>query len=169
LERNGPTRRSKRKPWRSGTEDAGFKGVVVTLDTWITGWRPHDLSTANFPQLRGHCLANYFSDPVFRASLPHTPEDDPHAAVLRWAQVFGNPVSWHDLSWLRSLTTLPLLVKGICHPDDVRRAKDGGIDGIYCSNHGGTPSQRRPPTRPGDLARSGGGRRRSAGSIRTPV
>jgi isopentenyl diphosphate isomerase/L-lactate dehydrogenase-like FMN-dependent dehydrogenase len=57
--------------------------------------------------------------------------------VLHWAQVSGNPVSWHDLSWLRSLTTLPLLLKGICHPDDVRRAKDGGVDGIYCSNHGG--------------------------------
>ena len=137
MERNGPTRRAKGKPWGSGTEAAGFKGIVVTLDTWITGWRPHDLSTANFPQLRGHCLANYFTDPVFRASLQHTPEDDPHAAVLHWAQVFGNPVSWHDLSWLRSLTTLPLLLKGICHPDDVRRAKDGGVDGIYCSNHGG--------------------------------
>jgi lactate 2-monooxygenase len=43
---------------------AGFKGIVVTLDTWITGWRPRDLSTANFPELRGLCLANYFSDPV---------------------------------------------------------------------------------------------------------
>jgi lactate 2-monooxygenase len=43
------------------TEEAGFKGIVVTLDTWITGWRPRDLSTANFPQLRGPCLANYFS------------------------------------------------------------------------------------------------------------
>ena len=32
---------------------------------------------------------------------------------------------------------MPLLVKGICHPDDARRARDGGVDGIYCSNHGG--------------------------------
>lgn len=39
--------------------------------------------------------------------------------------------------WLRSLTNLPLIVKGLCHPEDVRRAKDGGVDGIYCSNHGG--------------------------------
>ena len=57
--------------------------------------------------------------------------------MLRWIQVFGNPLTWDDLPWLRSLTTLPLLVKGICHPDDARRAKDGGVDGIYCSNHGG--------------------------------
>jgi lactate 2-monooxygenase len=54
-----------------------------------------------------------------------------------WAQVFGNPLTWDDLPWLRSLTKLPLIVKGILHPDDARRAIDGGVDGIYCSNHGG--------------------------------
>jgi lactate 2-monooxygenase len=118
-------------------EQAGYKGIVVTLDTWVTGWRPRDLATANFPQLRGHCLANYTGDPVFRAALTRTPEEDPQAAVLRWAQIFGNPLTWEDLPWLRSLTTLPLIVKGICHPDDARRARDGGVDGIYCSNHGG--------------------------------
>ncbi|EUA05806.1 lactate 2-monooxygenase [Mycobacterium kansasii 824] len=75
-------------------EAAGFKGIVVTLDTWVTGWRPRDLSTANFPQLRGHCLANYTSDPVFRASLPRPPEEDRQGAVLRWAQVFGQPLCW---------------------------------------------------------------------------
>ena len=57
-------------------EAAGFKGIVVTLDTWVTGWRPRDLSTSNFPQLRGHCLTNYTSDPVFRASLQRPPEED---------------------------------------------------------------------------------------------
>jgi len=118
-------------------EAAGFKGIVVTLDTWVTGWRPRDLSTSNFPQLRGHCLANYTSDPVFRAGLQRPPEEDPQGAVLRWVQLFANALSWDDLPWLRSLTNLPLLVKGICHPDDARRAKDGGVDGIYCSNHGG--------------------------------
>ncbi|MGP4019354.1 alpha-hydroxy-acid oxidizing protein [Saccharopolyspora sp. 5N708] len=118
-------------------EAAGFAGIVVTLDTWLTGWRPRDLSTANFPQLRGLCLANYFSDPIFRSRLASSPEDDPQAAVSLWAQVFGNPLTWDDLPWLRSLTTLPLIVKGIQHPDDARRAIDGGVDGIYCSNHGG--------------------------------
>jgi isopentenyl diphosphate isomerase/L-lactate dehydrogenase-like FMN-dependent dehydrogenase len=72
-------------------EAAGFKGIVVTLDTWVTGWRPRDLSTSNFPQLRGHCLTNYTSDPVFRASLARSPEEDPQGAVLRWVQVFGSP------------------------------------------------------------------------------
>ncbi|NEA51204.1 alpha-hydroxy-acid oxidizing protein [Streptomyces sp. SID10815] len=118
-------------------EAAGFQGIVVTLDTWITGWRPRDLTTANFPQLRGHCLANYFSDPVFRSRLAKAPEDDPQAAVLHWALTFGNPLTWDDLSWLRSMTDLPLILKGLCHPDDVRRARDGGVDGVYCSNHGG--------------------------------
>ncbi|MGH9747430.1 MAG: alpha-hydroxy-acid oxidizing protein [Candidatus Acidiferrales bacterium] len=118
-------------------EAAGFKGIVVTLDTWITGWRPRDLNQSNFPQLRGHCLANYFSDARFRALLQKSPAEDPQAAILRWARVFSNPLTWDDLPWLRSLTKLPLLLKGICHPDDARRAIDGGADGIYCSNHGG--------------------------------
>ncbi|MGW7240924.1 lactate 2-monooxygenase [Streptomyces sp. NPDC054804] len=119
-------------------ERAGFKGIVVTLDTWITGWRPRDLSTSNFPQLRGNCLANYTSDPVFRSLLGgRSPEDDPQGAVALWAGIFGNPLTWDDLPWLRSITDLPLILKGICHPEDVRRAKDAGVDGIYCSNHGG--------------------------------
>jgi lactate 2-monooxygenase len=56
---------------------------------------------------------------------------------MQWAKIFGNPLTWDDLPWLRSLTKLPLLVKGVCHPEDARRAIDGGVDGIYCSNHGG--------------------------------
>ncbi len=118
-------------------EQAGFRAIVVTLDTWVTGWRPRDLKTSNFPQLRGHCLANYFSDPRFAQVLGGPPERDLRAAVTTWAMIFGNPLTWDDLPWLRSLTTLPLIVKGICHPDDARRAIDGGVDGIYCSNHGG--------------------------------
>jgi lactate 2-monooxygenase len=118
-------------------EAAGYKGIIVTLDTWVPGWRPRDLSTSNFPQLRGRCLANYTSDPVFRAGLAQPPEDNPHGAVLKWVSLFGNPLTWEDMPWLRSLTKLPLIVKGICHADDARRAKDEGVDGIYCSNHGG--------------------------------
>jgi lactate 2-monooxygenase len=118
-------------------EAAGYKGIIITLDTWIPGWRPRDLTTSNFPQLRGHCLSNYMSDPVFRAGLAQSPEENPQAAVLQWVQTFGNPLTWDDLPWLRSLTSLPILLKGICHPDDARRAIDGGVDGIYCSTHGG--------------------------------
>ncbi|HUP99872.1 MAG TPA: alpha-hydroxy-acid oxidizing protein [Aeromicrobium sp.] len=117
---------------------AGVAGIVVTLDTWTLGWRPRDLRHAAMPQLQGQCLANYFSDPVFRSRLDKSPEDDPVAATYAWASVFGSPeLSWDDLPWLRGLTDLPILLKGICHPDDVRRARDLGVDGIYCSTHGG--------------------------------
>lgn len=119
-------------------EAAGFAGIVVTLDTPALGWRPRDLRLGHFPQLHGHCLANYASDPLFRAMLDKSPEEDWRAAARKWAEVFSNPkLNWDDLPWLRSLTKLPLLLKGICHPDDARRAIDGGVDGIYCSNHGG--------------------------------
>jgi lactate 2-monooxygenase len=118
-------------------ERAGYKAIVVTLDTWVTGWRPRDLNAGNFPQLRGHVLANYFSDPVFRGLLAKPPEQDPAAAVMTWARVFGKVLTWDDLAWLRSLTALPIVLKGICHPDDARRAADAGIDAIFCSNHGG--------------------------------
>jgi lactate 2-monooxygenase len=118
-------------------EAAGYAAIVVTLDTWVTGWRPRDLNTASFPQLRGHVLMNYFSDPVFRSRLAKPPEEDGPAAVRHWAATFGKVLTWADLPWLRSLTKLPIVLKGICHPDDARRAVDAGVDAVYCSNHGG--------------------------------
>ncbi|PAX08170.1 alpha-hydroxy-acid oxidizing protein [Sphingomonas lenta] len=121
----------------SRAEAAGYQAIVVTLDTWVTGWRPRDLNVANFPQLRGAVLRNYFSDPVFRSMLPTPPEEDPKAAILAWAGVFGKVLTWNDLPWLKGMTKLPIILKGICHPDDARRAVDGGADAIYCSNHGG--------------------------------
>src|SRR3546814_5442068 len=75
----------------------------------------------------------------------HTDTLFPYTTLLRsiraatglWASIFGNPgMTWDDPAWLRSITDLPMLLKGICDPDDVRRARDQGIDGIYCSNHG---------------------------------
>src|SRR4051794_6423354 len=126
-------------------EAAGLTGIVVPLDTWSLGYRPRDLQHGTFPQLRGYCLANYFSDPVFRSRLAAPPEDDPGAATVQWALTFGNPsLTWADLAWLRGLTELPLLLKGICHPDDVRQALDAGVDGIYCSNHGGRQAASAP-------------------------
>lgn len=132
-----PTNRDLAQSLVSRAEASGFKSIVVTLDTWVPGWRPRDLATSNFPQLRGHCLANYFSDPVFRGLLDKSPEDDESAATMAWVSLFGNPLTWDDLDWLRSLTSLPIVLKGICDPDDARRAVDAGVDGLYCSNHGG--------------------------------
>lgn len=118
-------------------EDAGYKALVVTLDTWVTGWRPRDLNASNFPQLRGKVLVNYFSDPVFRSLLAKPPEEDMQAAIFTWAATFGQVLTWDDMAWFKSVTKLPIVLKGICHPDDARRAVDHGADAVYCSNHGG--------------------------------
>ncbi len=118
-------------------EAAGFEALVVTLDCPALGWRPRDLDRANFPQLRGSVLANYFSDPVFLSRLERRPEDDIRAAVSLWSRVFARPMTWADIGWLRSLTRMPIVLKGICHPDDASRAVGEGADAVYCSNHGG--------------------------------
>jgi lactate 2-monooxygenase len=118
-------------------EASGAKAIVVTLDTWLTGWRPRDLNASNFPQLRGKVMQNYFSDPVFRAMLEKTPEEDPRAAIMLFAGIFGQVLTWEDMEWFKSVTDLPIVLKGICHPDDARRAVDHGADAVYCSNHGG--------------------------------
>ncbi|GAA2475048.1 alpha-hydroxy-acid oxidizing protein [Terrabacter carboxydivorans] len=63
---------------------------------------------------------------------------EPRAAVETFLDVFSRPsLTWDDLPRLRSLTSLPIVLKGILHPDDARRALDAGVDGIYVSNHGG--------------------------------
>ena len=82
-------------------------------------------------------LSNYFSDPAFRKLLAQSPEADPAAAIRAWTKIFGRVLTWADMPWLKSLTQLPIVLKGICHPDDARRAVDAGADAIYCSNHGG--------------------------------
>jgi lactate 2-monooxygenase len=119
-------------------EAAGYGAIVVTLDTAMLGWRDRDLQHAYLPFLQGEGLANYFTDPVFRAQLASPPEEDPGAAIMRFVQVFGNPaLTWESLAFLRKQTKLPILLKGILHPDDAVQAVDEGIDGIIVSNHGG--------------------------------
>jgi lactate 2-monooxygenase len=119
-------------------EQAGYGAIVVTLDTWLLGWRPRDLSDAYLPFLKGEGVANYFSDPVFRAGLERTPEQDPGPAIGQWAYQFANPsVTWSDLAWLREQTRLPIVLKGILHPEDALRAVEEGVDGLIVSNHGG--------------------------------
>lgn len=117
---------------------AGYRAIVLTLDTWMLGWRPRDLRGAYLPFLKGEGVANYFSDPVFRAALERSPEEDPGAAIGHWAYQFSNPtITWQDLAWLREQTPLPIVLKGILHPEDARRALDAGMDGLIVSNHGG--------------------------------
>jgi lactate 2-monooxygenase len=152
-------------------EAAGYDAIVLTLDTTQLGWRPRDLDRGYLPFLRGRGLANYVSDPVFRAlpppvlaagerpplglrSLPAILEllrcwpgglrqalaspREVVQAVQRFIAVYSRPdLTWDHLPALRQATRLPILLKGILHPDDARRALDAGMDGIIVSNHGG--------------------------------
>jgi len=122
----------------SRAERAGYKALMVTLDTFLPGWKPRDLQQGWQPFLEGVGIANYVSDPVFRARLAQTPEEDPQAAVGEFVVQFSNPrLNWEDLKFLRSHTTLPIALKGILHPDDARAAREHGIDAVVVSNHGG--------------------------------
>jgi isopentenyl diphosphate isomerase/L-lactate dehydrogenase-like FMN-dependent dehydrogenase len=119
-------------------EAAGYETIVVTVDAFIPGWKPRDLQQAWLPFLEGMGNRNYMQDPVFRAGLEKTPEEDLGAATGHYLGVLANPsLSWDDMALLRELTSLPILVKGIQHPDDAREAAQRGLDGIVVSNHGG--------------------------------
>jgi lactate 2-monooxygenase len=117
---------------------AGFSTLVVTLDTWTLAWRPNDLDQAYLPFIRGVGNAIPFSDPAFRAGLAKPPEEDLTAAVLQWIPMFtGTDHRWDQLPFLREHWDGPIVLKGIQHVDDARRACDAGMDGIIVSNHGG--------------------------------
>jgi isopentenyl diphosphate isomerase/L-lactate dehydrogenase-like FMN-dependent dehydrogenase len=147
----------------SRAEAAGCEAIVVTLDTTLLGWRTRDLDQAYLPFLRGKGIAQYTSDPVFNrivaepppADAPERPDPKPTLAALRtllelrrsgasraqvqrFVEIYSRPtLTWEHLSFLRERTKLPILLKGILHPDDARRALEVGMDGIVVSNHGG--------------------------------
>ena len=71
----------------------------------------------------------------------------PRAAVETFLDVFSTPaVTWDDLAKARQWTSLPIILKGIVHPDDAIRALDAGMDGIWISNHGGRQIDQSVPT-----------------------
>ena len=148
-------------------ERSGCEAIVLTLDTTLLGWRPRDLDLAYLPFLRGLGLAQYLSDPVFRGKIPASPPDtgfrprgagilstaaslwrkgrrfdlsmnQMRSAVAYFTATYSRPnLEWSDLKRLRGMTKLPILIKGLRHPDDARRAVAEGVDGIILSNHGG--------------------------------
>ena len=121
-------------------EASGYTALVVTLDTPMLGWRPRDLDRAYLPFLAGRGIANYTSDPVFASLLPRTdsPAEAAMAAVQTFVRVFGTlALTFDDLAGLCARTRLPVLVKGVLHPDDALAAADAGAAGVIVSNHGG--------------------------------
>jgi lactate 2-monooxygenase len=133
-----PRERELARSFVERAERAGYSAIVVTLDTWLLGWRPADLSEAFLPFLWGEGNCNYLEDPVFRGLLEVSPEEDMQAAIGQWAWQFANPsVTWEDLAFLRECTKLPIVLKGIVHPDDARLAVEHGVEGVLVSNHGG--------------------------------
>jgi lactate 2-monooxygenase len=118
-------------------ETSGYSALILTVDSWALGYRPADLQRGNFPQFRGYCMENYYSDENFTKHLAKPPNEDQAAALQHYGKIFQYPLSWADLRWIRSQTSLPVAVKGIQHPDDARMAIDNGADVLYCTNHGG--------------------------------
>ena len=119
-------------------EDAGYDGIVLTVDAPILGWRERLVERGYYPFLEGEGVGNYFSDPAFRDRLDAPPEDDPDAAVEEFLEIFGDSsLTWDDLSFLFENTDLPVHVKGVLHPEDARSAVEAGADGVGVSTHGG--------------------------------
>ncbi|BFH69052.1 oxidoreductase [Paenibacillus dendritiformis] len=119
-------------------EAAGYSAIVVTVDSTLLGWRETDLRNAYLPFLSGQGMGNYFTDPVFCSMLKEPPDQDKEAAV-KLALDEGNNTcfTWKELDFIRQQTRLPVLIKGITHPDDAVMALEHGVDGIIVSNHGG--------------------------------
>ena len=133
-------------------EKCGCTAIAVTLDTTMLGWRVQDLDLMHLPFLTGQGIAQYTSDPVFNdivanmdfdsnpIKLPANAGVDAKTfkAVQAFTGVYSRPsITWEDLAFLRSVTDLPILLKGILHPEDGALAVKYGMDGIIVSNHGG--------------------------------
>ncbi len=105
---------------------------MVTVDSWTLGFRPMDLERGNFPQFRGYCMQNYYTDENFTNTWLSAGRR-PASALAHYTKIFANTLSWEDLRWIRTQTKLPIAIKGIQHPDDARLAIDNGADVLYCT------------------------------------
>lgn len=107
---------------------SGYEAIVVTVDTPVLGRRERDLRYSKV--IPDDVRAVHF-DPEPEG---HRPPDEERSLGTYINQPF---LTWDDLAWLRSLTSLPLIPKGVVRPDDAKRAIDEGAAGIWISNHGG--------------------------------
>ncbi|PAF34977.1 alpha-hydroxy-acid oxidizing enzyme [Terribacillus saccharophilus] len=116
-------------------EQAGYKAIVVTVDTGLLGWRKRDYRNGYSPLKLLKGAANYINDPVFKKLVPELTEEHVREAILE--NIHYPNLTWDDLLFLREQTSLPIVVKGILHPADAKQAVKLGMDAIVVSNHGG--------------------------------
>jgi lactate 2-monooxygenase len=116
-------------------EEAGYEAIVLTIDTVMLGWRENDVRNHYSPLKLGFGKANYETDPVFLTSIPTNDFD----SIIQGIQdnIYHPTLSWAHVADLRKRTSLPILLKGILHPEDAKLAIENGVDGIIVSNHGG--------------------------------
>lgn len=116
------------------THDPAFRTVV---DERMAAPRPSDR-----PEPRKNLAALRTLIDITRAHpggfLANLTSPRPRASVETFLDTYSRPsLTWADLAFVRSRTKLPILLKGVLHPDDATRALDEGMDGIVVSNHGG--------------------------------
>jgi isopentenyl diphosphate isomerase/L-lactate dehydrogenase-like FMN-dependent dehydrogenase len=114
-------------------EAAGYRGLVLTVDAPVLGQRERDVRNgfALPPHLR---MAN-FTDTTGDLAREH--HAGASALAVHAAAMFDQSLTWDAVAWLRSLTALPIIVKGIVTAEDALLAVQHGVDGIVVSNHGG--------------------------------
>jgi 4-hydroxymandelate oxidase len=110
--------------------DAGYRALMLTVDTPVLGVRDRD-SRNRFATPPGVGLSN-----VGARFLPEVGEGESGLAAYVSSQQ-DPTVTWADVEWLRSLSDLPIVLKGIVTAEDAELAADAGVDGIAVSNHGG--------------------------------
>ncbi|XP_069090248.1 2-Hydroxyacid oxidase 1 [Pleurodeles waltl] len=114
-------------------ERAGYKGIFLTVDTPYLGRRFDDVR--NRFQLPPHLrMKNFQTSDLAFASEKGYGEDSGLAVYV--AKAIDPSIKWVDIEWLRGLTSLPIVAKGILRADDALEAVKHGVDGILVSNHG---------------------------------
>lgn len=114
-------------------ELAGAKALVLTVDAPIWGRRERDVHN-HFTLPEGLFLKNLTSK---MKELPKAAKDSGSGLEAYVTSYFDSNLEWKDIDWLRSITKLPLIVKGVSRADDAVRAVDHGVAAIIVSNHGG--------------------------------